>query len=582
MKLCALFLAVTALSGAQSAAFAGELAFAALPFAADEAARRAVGVSQSVTIDGLTTAIGYHVMARSGDAIGDRVFAQLVDKDGKPLMAGADVAAVSNSPDFTSLLPVGGKIYSISHFENTPAAMYLSELRQDADGQLTPVSTKPIDFSAVGGLWDPCAGSVTPWNTHLGSEEFPADARAVEAAVTPNDITDDGRGMVRYFGLNPETMTMEDFRAVFDPYRYGYPVEVAVDGGGDAVVSKHYAMGRISLELANVMPDRKTAYMTNDGTNTGLFMFVADKAGDLSAGRLYAAKWGQTAAENGGAATLEWVDLGHADDAVIKAAIAAGTRFSDIFGSAEIGADGACPEGFLPSNAEGRAECLKVKPGREAVASRLETSRYASMQGATTEFRKMEGSAYNPDKNSLYVAITDISHGMTDADEKADLGGKNAIRLEKNPCGAVYELALGADYRATTMTAVVAGRPMDYAADLTKAANTCDIDGIASPDNLTYIPGYGTLIIGEDTETGHQNDVVWAMRLDTGALTRILSTPYGSEATSVDWYPDVGGHAYLMTVVQHPYGESDADKLTDPADARAYVGYIGPFPAVAP
>ena len=35
-----------------------------------------------------------------------------------------------------------------------------------------------------------------------------------------------------------------------------------------------------------------------------------------------------------------------------------------------------------------------------------------------------------------------------------------------------------------------------------------------------------------------------------------------------------------MTVVQHPYGESDQDKLTNPDDARAVVGYIGPFPAI--
>ena len=70
------------------------------------------------------------------------------------------------------------------------------------------------------------------------------------------------------------------------------------------------------------------------------------------------------------------------------------------------------------------------------------------------------------------------------------------------------------------------------------------------------------------------------MDLAKGALVRIMTTPYGSEATSVDWYPDVNGHAYLIAVVQHPYGESDEDKLTDPADARAYVGYLGPFPAV--
>ena len=92
------------------------------------------------------------------------------------------------------------------------------------------------------------------------------------------------------------------------------------------------------------------------------------------------------------------------------------------------------------------------------------------------------------------------------------------------------------------------------------------------------MPGYDTLIIGEDTETGHQNDAVWAYDLEPEALTRIQTTPYGSETTSVYVYPDVDGHAYLMSVVQHPYGESDEDKLQSPADAQAYMGYIGPMP----
>lgn len=579
MKLRTLLLAATALAGFRSAALAGDLSFAPLAFAGADAARRGIGVSQSVTLDGRTSVIGYHILARSGDVIGGKVFGQLADKDGKPLMAGAGAAAVSDRPDFTSLLPVGGRLYSISHFEEAPAAMYLSELRQDAHGALTPVSTRPIDFAAVGGVWNPCAGVVTPWNTHLGSEEYPADARGVAVAATTEDIDEDARQMARYFGLNSDTMTPDEFRAAFNPYRFGFPVEVAVSEAGEAKVAKHYAMGRISLELAQVMPDQKTAYLSNDGTNSGLFMFVADKAGDLSAGNLSAAKWVQTSAGKGGAAALEWVDLGHADDATVQAAIDRGTKFADLFEAADIGADGACPEGFLPSNAEGRAECLKVKPGMAAVAARLETTRYASMLGASTEFRKMEGSAYDPDQNVLYLSITDIGKGMTDADAKADLGGKNAIRLEKNPCGAIYQLTLGADYKASAMTALLTGMPMDYPAESPMAGNACDVDGIANPDNLTYIPGYGTLIIAEDTDGGHQNDVIWSMNLDSGALTRILSTPYGAEATSVDWYPNVGGHAYLMAVVQHPYGESDEDKLTDPADARAYVGYVGPFPA---
>jgi len=35
-----------------------------------------------------------------------------------------------------------------------------------------------------------------------------------------------------------------------------------------------------------------------------------------------------------------------------------------------------------------------------------------------------------------------------------------------------------------------------------------------------------------------------------------------------------------MSVVQHPYGESDQDKSTGAGDKRAYTGYIGPFPAM--
>ena len=59
----------------------------------------------------------------------------------------------------------------------------------------------------------------------------------------------------------------------------------------------------------------------------------------------------------------------------------------------------------MSSNAEGRAKCLAVKDDMETVASRLETRRYASMLGATTEFRKMEGNVFNSYTNSLYLAM---------------------------------------------------------------------------------------------------------------------------------------------------------------------------------
>ncbi len=578
MKLRSFLLAATALCGTVGPVLAGDLGFAPVAVPADDAAKRSVVVSDSVTIDGAAIKTGYNVLYRSGDKLGDATFAEILDKDGKP----ASEKGPSTNPDYTSLLPIGGKVFSLTHFEDLPAGMYVSELAQDAEGNLKPVWTKPVDFSAVGGLWNPCAGSVTPWNTHLGSEEYPTDARAVETAKEMKDLDEEAVAMAAYFGLDPRVMTADEFRATVNPYSYGFPTEVTVSGAGETGVAKHFSMGRVSVELANIMPDQKTAYISDDGTNVGLFRFVADKEADLTAGQLFAAKWVQTSADAGGAADIEWIDLGHADDATIHDAIEKGTRFSDIFETADFGADGKCPEGFLVSVAEGRSECLKVKPGMEAVASRLETRRYASMLGASTEFRKMEGSAFDPATKTFFLAISEIGKGMTDNDEKADKGGRNDIRLPKNGCGAVYEMALDDAFIGHKMQALVVGKPMEYAADSPYAGQTCDLEGIASPDNITFIPGYGTLIIGEDTTEGHQNDAVWAYDMAKKSLTRIATTPYGAEATSVDWYPDVNGHAYLTMVVQHPFGESDEDKLTDPADARGYVGYIGPFPAVKP
>lgn len=569
-------LATTALCALPILAHA-DMSFSTAPFPSTDAQKRAVLTSESVTVDGTVVPLGYHVLARSGDTIGGVVFSQLTDQHGMPVKGESEYGSVD--ADFTSLLPRGDRLFSVTHFESRPAAMYISELKQDADGTLSMISTKPIDFSAVGGLWVPCAGSVSPWGTHLGSEEYPADARAHFAATTLADIDDYNFAMAAYFGVDPQTMTLDQFRAVYNPYRYGFVTEIAVDNDGNATPTKHYSMGRVAVELANMMPDQKTAYISDDGTNVGLFRYVADTAADLSAGNLYAAKWVQTSDESAGAANIEWVDLGHADDVTIHAAIEKGTTFADIFNTADIAEDGTCAAGFLSSNAEGRAECLAVKPGMEAVASRLETRRYASMLGATTEFRKMEGNTYNPEKNTLYLAMSEVSKAMTTGD-KLDKGGRDDVRLAKNGCGAVYELSLDATFAATKMTTLVAGKPSKYADGSEYAGNDCDVDGIANPDNITYIPGQNILVIGEDTGEGHQNDVAWAMDLTSGALTRILTSPYGSELTSVDWYPNVNGHAYLIAVVQHPYGESDQDKALSPDDTRAYVGYIGPFPAM--
>jgi len=564
----------------------GKLVFEQVPVPVTEAEKRAVNASSWMELSCERSEIAFHTILRSGDDVNGTVFGQILDEGGSPVLAEDGSDFISNDNDFTSLLPVGDTLYSITHFESRPGAMYLTELEQDpSTGELTAVSTENIDFSAHGGLWVPCAGSVTPWHTHLGSEEYPPDARTIEEATTFADLGDsDGpywAAMVRYWGLDPATVTIDDFRANLDPYQYGYAVEVTVDSSGDVTVEKHHAMGRVAVELAYVMPDQRTAYISDDGTNVGFYMFVADTAGDLSAGTLYAARWDQTSNANGGSADVTWIELGHATNAAIDTALAAGTVFSDIFETADPDpADDSCPDTYTSINTEVGRECLRVVTGMEQIASRLETRRYAAMLGATTEFRKEEGITFNPDDMKLYVAMSEVAKGMEDGSGN-DVGGPNHIALPANKCGAVYEMevgtdaTIGSDYVAQNWAGLVVGVPID-----TDPNNTCDLDGIANPDNLTFIPGHDTLIIGEDTGSGHQNDAIWAYNLTDGELTRIETTPFGSETTSPYFYPNIGGFAYLMSVVQHPYGESDTDMLEDASQAAAYVGYVGPMPAL--
>src|SRR3546814_3771603 len=75
-----------------------------------------------------------------------------------------------------------------------------------------------------------------------------------------------------------------------NPYFWGFPVEISVSDAGAATATKHYSMGRFAHELSYVMPDRKTVYETDDGTNVGFYRYAADTASDLSAGTLYAMK----------------------------------------------------------------------------------------------------------------------------------------------------------------------------------------------------------------------------------------------------------------------------------------------------
>lgn len=562
----------------------------------DDIQKRMIRATSGVTIGGVTytlgyddydddgEASGYETIMRSGESEGD-VFGMIVDEKGMPVLKDGG-HLISNSPDFSSLIMVDNDLYNITQFESIPGAVYLMALNQNGgDGWLSAEYVRNIDVSDLGGLWMPSAGSITPWNTHIGGEVQEPDARAFENVQALNDIDDGITSMLSYFDIafpfDPE-VTLEDIRDVFDPYLYGYPFEVILNGGGSATVEKRHAMGRLSVAMVYVMPDEKTVYIADGGDNGGLFVFVADLAGNLASGDLYAAKWEQEEDTDGGKARLSWISLGHATEEEIRRSLGQGVHFSTIFNAGRRNPDGTCSDEYLSINTGDIGhECLYVRTGMEIVASRLETRRYAAMLGATTEFHSIEGLTFDSKSNTLYLSIGEVNNGMEDnmkngtSNDTYDRGGANDIRLPHNRCGCVYGLRLG---KNGTLRSNFAARDMFVLTCGEERSSYCNEDGIANPDNLTFIDDYDTLIIAEDSETGHENNALWAFNVESEDLTRIQTAPYGAEITSAYFYPDINGFSYLMSVVKHPFGGVHQDKLEDPADAAGYVGFIGAMP----
>ncbi|PGQ99701.1 PhoX family protein [Priestia megaterium] len=504
---------------------------------------------------------------------------KIVDNKGELIAAGTPIDAngdpiidrsvpdkpspyVSDAPDSNSFITINGKSYIISHYEyesvnnagkeisGLPASMTLTQVdRDDKTGKLTVNHAKKIDFSNVDGLWTPCNGSTTDWGTHLGSEEYEPDARTFEdpSSSSYKDVTNFAK---LYFGDTSKA----------NPYYYGWIPEISVDESGNASVVKHYSTGRFSHEMMQVLPDNKTALFGDDGSNTMMFMYVADKEKDFSAGTLYAAKFKQTSTENGGKGDLQWIKLGHATDNEVKTIIDKETKFSDIFETADQPTKGFTA---VKTAASKKVEYLKVKPGMEKAAAFLESRRYGAILGATSEFNKMEGLTVNKKDKKAYMAISYQNSAML----KESGAVQDDIQLPKLESGVTYQLNLGSHqkdqangkinsrYVPASMEGLLIGQ------DLEKAdayGNTADPNKIANPDNLTYSNDLNTLFIGEDSSL-HTNNFVWAYNVKTKKLSRILSVPVGAEATGLRAVENIQNSRYVLSNYQHP-GEDISDK----------------------
>ncbi len=250
----------------------------------------------------MTAAGQYQVLSRVGMTIPNDIhaqrFGQVNDLNGKLL-------AICNHPDGNMWLPTaddGSEGNLFSNYECQPGAVSRLYIRNN--GKTWDVlEGENVDFSGVNGTWNNCGAIVSPWNTGMTGEEY-------EPFATQADWKKNVAPMTAYLGKQA------------NPYDYGYIVEVSPDPNGDtagAVVQKHYAMGRFSHEMNVVLPDNKTAYFGDDGTNTVMFKFVADEAGDMSAGTLYAAKVTQKPDQS---FDLQWIKLGSGNDDEIADAIA--------------------------------------------------------------------------------------------------------------------------------------------------------------------------------------------------------------------------------------------------------------------
>lgn len=492
-----------------------------------------------------------------------------VDFAGKPIIdttvAGKERQFFSDSPDGTSLLKLdnatvagvkGNTVFAVVQFEYTtwaqdgktdmygklPSPIAVLTLDQDpATGKLSLVKYHNVDTAPAMGLWITCGASLSPWGTHLSSEEYEPDAFTIANNTQ--------------FKAYSQNLFGDATKA--NPYHYGHLPEVTVNPDGSGTIKKHYCLGRISHELIQVMPDNRTAIMGDDATNGGFFMFVADKEKDLSAGTLYVAKFGAGFSLDPAAAgaAITWIKLGSASSAEIKT-LADTLKPTDIL---DVATTDPLDASFTKIWLSGKQQWVRVKAGMDKAAAFLETHRYAALKGGSMAFTKMEGTTVNAKDKIAYSALQNMQSSMVKGnaawnadynigiDKALNAGGVLAHTLstgQKDTSGA----AINSEWVPSLTKALLVGEDLAVADALGNLANP---DKIGAPDNLKFSEKLRTLFIGEDSSY-HVNNFVWAYNVDTKALSRLVSMPSGAEATGLGVVDDLNGWTYITSNFQHP------------------------------
>ena len=436
---------------------------------------------------GIRTSYGtYQVLLQSGDALSDGGVAG-------GIYAADDGALLfqSEKPDFNAFVPAtadGERGFLYTAWEDRPAGISQLEIEWNAtSSEWDVLNSTMLDLSGINGGWVLCFGSISPWGAPLFSEELYFDN---------TDAWND-----QSFRYHHNQVLLEDYLGVYpNPYDYGYILEIEDADSAAPEFNRHLAMGRFSHENAQVMPDERTVYLTDDGYDTVLYKFIADVPGDLSAGTLYAAHLAQDQSRD--AATtgfdVDWVELGSSSSAEVQTWI-------DEY-------DGVTPADFVDGEssyisddeindwAEARLKEDLNDDGTIGTAADdrvafLESRKAAAALGATDEWNKMEGVAFNPEvPNVLYLAMSSISNAMTDA--------QGDIDLTENSCGIVYRMTMNTTWNVNRIDPAIVGGPYTSSAQF-----QCDIDNLAGADNLLVLND-GRVLVGEDTWR-HEHNTVW-------------------------------------------------------------------------
>lgn len=524
--------------------------------------------------------LGYKAFFNTGvevdNLVGGKILAgSYYDINNRPIMdnsvPGRSRQFFSDCPDGSSLIHLTGAsvsgvnnpVFHVVQFEYTtknlaqksmygilPSPIAVLTLDQDqATGHLELKKYFNVDMSKVHGLWITCGASLSPWNTHLSSEEYEPDA--FSQIGTPLSTL---RAYSKYLYGNEETANV---------YNYGHLPEIILDGKGKGIAKKHYCLGRISHEIVQIMPDNRTSLMGDDFTNGGLFMFIADKENDLSAGTLYVAQYTSVLTETSTAA-IQWIKLGHSQSKTIEDLVnIRGIKAENIMESYTLPPEDLT--GFTEVTLDAKKLWIKLKEANngfskeeiELAAAFLETHRYAALKGGSMAFTKMEGTTVNIKDKVAYSALANIqdsmivgktgwvkSHNVSFA-KQLKAGGVLAHNMKGGLVDDTNQL-INSEWVAFQSHMLLMGE--DISAD--SLGNTANPNKVASPDNLKFSENMRTLFIGEDSGN-HVNNFLWAYNLDTQSLDRILSAPAAAESTGLHAVDSINGWTYIMSNFQH-------------------------------